>query len=108
MSMKDNFKGTPGPWKVMISSKGILQIAKSWPHPEYPNDSSVCLIKQVCPIVEFLNATYEHKANAALIAAAPEMLEAMQEFVDRVEKGEVRSVKTYAKFKSIIAKATTI
>ena len=45
------------------------------------------------------------KANAHLIAAAPEMYEAMQEFVNRVDKGEVRSNKTYNKFKSILAKA---
>lgn len=47
----------------------------------------------------------ELSANAHLIAAAPEMYEAMQEFVDRVECGEVRSVKTYSKFKAILAKA---
>lgn len=44
-------------------------------------------------------------ANAALIAQAPNMYSAMQEFVDRVEAGEVRSKKTYAKFKSILAAA---
>lgn len=31
-----------------------------------------------------------------------EMREAMQEFVDRVDKGEVRSRRTYAKFKKIL------
>jgi DnaJ-class molecular chaperone len=35
-------------------------------------------------------------ANAALIEAA-------QEFVDRVERGEIRSKRTYAKFKAILA-----
>lgn len=45
------------------------------------------------------------EANARLIAAAPDMLAALKEFVDRVDRGEVRSKKTYAKFKAIIAKA---
>lgn len=40
-----------------------------------------------------------------LIAAAPEMYEAMQEFVNRVDRGEVRSTATYNKFKTILAKA---
>lgn len=43
--------------------------------------------------------------NAYLMAASPEMYEAMQEFVDRCESGDVRSVKTYDKFKAILAKA---
>ncbi len=30
--------------------------------------------------------------------------EAMQHFVDRVEKGEVRSVRTYEKFKQLLTK----
>lgn len=47
----------------------------------------------------------ENRANAHLIAAAPEMYEAMQEFVDRVDRGEVRSTATYNKFNSILAKA---
>lgn len=33
-----------------------------------------------------------------------ELKEAMQEFVNRVDKGEVRSVKTYTKFKELLAK----
>jgi hypothetical protein len=45
------------------------------------------------------------EANANLIAAAPEMYKAMTEFVHRCEIGEVRSVKTYAGFKAILAKA---
>jgi len=33
---------------------------------------------------------------------APKMLEIILEFFDRVEKGEVRSKKTYSKFKNIL------
>lgn len=41
-------------------------------------------------------------ANFKLFAQSLNMLEAMQEFCDRVDKGEVRSTKTYKKFKEII------
>lgn len=43
--------------------------------------------------------------NANLIAAAPDMAGAMQEFIDRCDRGEVRSKRTYSKFKNILAKA---
>lgn len=47
----------------------------------------------------------ENRMNSNLIAAAPEMYEAMQEFVNRVDRVEVRSTATYNKFKTILAKA---
>lgn len=49
----------------------------------------------------------EAEANAKLIASAPDLLEAMQEFCERVEKGEVRSTYTYTKFKALIKLATS-
>lgn len=54
---------------------------------------------------EFEPHSEESKANAKLIVQSPVMLEAMQEFVNRVDIGEVRSTYTYNKFKEII-KAT--
>jgi hypothetical protein len=53
----------------------------------------------------FRKAKAEGQNNAYLIASAPDMYEAMEEFVHRCEIGEVRSVKTYAKFKAILEKA---
>lgn len=47
----------------------------------------------------------ENQANAALIAAAPELLEACKEFVRKVECGEARSKRSYAQMKAAIAKA---
>ena len=52
------------------------------------------------------SAFKEDMDNAKLIAVAPELLEAMQWFCDRVEKSEVKSAKTYARFKELINKAT--
>lgn len=47
----------------------------------------------------------EAKANARLIAAAPELLEACAEFVHKVDAGEARSKQSYAQMKAAIAKA---
>lgn len=95
----NNFKGTPGPW-VAEQTHSMLWI---WDLPKQK------IVMSCHNEVELKKRVIEeNKANATLIAAAPEMLEAMQEFVDRVDKGEVRSTKTYSKFKSIITKATAI
>lgn len=68
------FKGTPGPW-VTADAHG-------------PVDGGDC-IQEVSSEHKFFVATCCHytsregvKANARLIAAAPELLEALQEFVD--------------------------
>lgn len=48
----------------------------------------------------------EDWANARLIAAAPDLLEACKEFVRKVECGEARSTKSYNQMKAAISKAT--
>jgi hypothetical protein len=48
----------------------------------------------------------ECEANINLIAAAPDLLDACQEFVRKVDEGEARSVRSYAQMKAAIAKAT--
>lgn len=92
----ENFKGTKGKWRLSISYDGDLVSDIEIMQPS----KLVCLIHK--------HKTIEGIANAQLIAHAPEMLEAMQEFCERVERGEVRSRKTYAKFKDILTRATTI
>lgn len=47
----------------------------------------------------------EARANAHLIAAAPELLAACQEFVRKCECGEARSVRSYKQMKEAIDKA---
>ena len=46
------------------------------------------------------------KENAQLVSAAPDLLDAAIEFCRKVESGEAKSSKSYAAFKSAIAKAT--
>lgn len=98
---------TPGPWEVFICDDGgqwtgwplsieaaaetdkvVVRTGGQWP---YEWDAATSQVEAV--------------ANAKLIAAAPDMLNAMQEFCDRVDRGEVRSKATYAKFKAIISDA---
>lgn len=94
-----NLKHTPGPWLV---------------HDSYEEDGKIIVWdgdeqahKEICDMGEMGDMNYAQElANAKLIAVAPEMYQAMQEFCDRVEKGEVRSTKTYNKFKEILNKIT--
>ncbi len=46
------------------------------------------------------------RANARLIAAAPDLLAACVEFVRKVDAGEARSTKSAAQMRAAIAKAT--
>ena len=90
-------KFTPGPWKAeqacdkeggpkpewWISARGFIDIAETSGEkkPE------------------------EEAANARLIAAAPELYAACEEFVRKVECGEARSVRSYAQMKAALSKA---
>jgi hypothetical protein len=46
------------------------------------------------------------RANAKLIAAAPELLQAALDFIGKVESGRARSTDSYNKFKAAVQKAT--
>jgi len=60
------------------------------------------------PDVGIIIANHLDEPVAYLLAEAREMQEAMQEFVDRCERGEVRSRHTYRKFEKILARLKTI
>jgi hypothetical protein len=69
----------------------------SMPHKDCRNEGSYQFVEDHRSELEALTRTQASGgANAALIEAA-------QEFVDRVERGEIRSKRTYAKFKAILA-----
>lgn len=87
-------KFTPGKW--IIAGGYYLAALGGPPENEF---------RQICTFDKDDDWEVEQAANKFLILAAPAMYGAMQEFCDRVEGGEVRSRKTYAKFKSILALA---
>lgn len=46
--------------------------------------------------------------NARLISTLPDLVEACEEFVRKVESGEARSVRSYAQMKAALTKAGRI
>jgi hypothetical protein len=84
-----NFKGTKGEWVVEKAEK----------------DSSGRACYRVSTYIRAQEK--ELKANAKLIAAAPDLLEACQRFVDKCDTGRARSVESYSQMKAAIEKALT-
>ena len=100
-------KHTPGPWRVVIDDDGNPLSGR--PSVEASDELDCAIVHSDGFIQEYWRSARGDKeihANARLIAAAPDMLEALQEFCRRVEAGEIRSKRTYAAFKALIAKAT--
>lgn len=95
-------KFTKGKWEVAdyLNDTTHQRVLAVWLGGTFKteNDRVICLISPK------ETETEEDIANAQLIAVAPEMYEAMQEFCDKVDRGEARSIKTYTKFKEILSK----
>jgi len=96
--MKENlnktFKGTPGPWEVMAShSYSVIGVNKGNEKliVYAPFNHSACMD--------------DWQANAALIAAAPDMLEVLCDLEN--DNGEIPPF-MWDRIQSIITKATTI
>ena len=86
-------KATAGPWKLF--QFGGPQIGNA------NTGEAVCTM-----LGNEKNKNDSIHANAALIAAAPDLLAACQEFVRKVETGEAKSTKSYAQMKAAISRAT--
>jgi len=65
-------KHTPGPWNYRYGGMSV--------YPEANADVDIARVYQYRPM-----SAEENEANARLIAAAPELLEALEEFVHHVE-----------------------
>jgi hypothetical protein len=90
---------TKGPWSVYVKLGAIQVDIGASPSGERP-----CIV----PWNGFDSNDLSLKkniANAHLIAAAPDLLKACQEFVRKCDAGEARSKRSYQQMKAAIDKA---
>lgn len=105
---------TPGPWLVGISGNNAIHCVDA----RRPEDDELIEICEVWGTYKDTEETDVSHANARLIAAAPELLEALEECASDLEaeiearRGAVlertmeRDLATVARARAIIAKAT--
>lgn len=92
------FKGTPGPWVASKTDRSIGPVSRD-------DDQSYGMILPVA-WVEFDGNDAYQQANANLIAAAPDLLEALQELAFLCEHDEgCRELTEYKRAKAAISKA---
>ena len=79
-------KHTPGPWKPVLNSSDYWKVVHPWPDQSFEEANSYSpTVVNVCT-----KEGDEQESNARLIAAAPELLEALSKFVAFTEQhGEV-------------------
>lgn len=95
---KNEFKGTKGKWEVCEHS--------------WSDSSIICGDKTIFEKSIYDDAIEETQeqledevsANFKLMCASKELLDICIDFVEKVERGEARSVRTYGKMKEVIAK----
>jgi hypothetical protein len=85
---------TPGEWEVYQDEDDAIRVRET--------ATAKGLI--ICELVQS-STDAEMMANADLLAAAPDLLAACEEFVRKVEAGEARSVRSYAQMTAALAKA---
>lgn len=94
-------KYTPGPWMRNPGSTNIQC-----------NTRNVGCVSAVDHLALIFADGYigqeQAEANATLIAAAPELLEACQEFVRKCDVGDARSKRSYEQMAAAIRKATSV
>lgn len=91
----NNFKGTSGPWKVQI--KRVTSLI-SWTALDESDGRA---------IAEVRNEEINYSPNAKAIAAVPDMVEALQAFLDWAEKQAIwdKTDTPYYKAKAALSKA---
>lgn len=89
-------KHTPGPW---TRGYGNYVYVGNRPSEHGP------LVATCYPLNGSLEELEQAFANAQLIAAAPALLAACEEFVRKCEAGEARSTHSYAQMKAAIVQA---
>ena len=91
-------KHTPGPWEKADGTDGITRGIRGWHGPERVNVINWNGISRATSVTG--------QANARLIAAAPDLLEALQWVVLRTEEGGYPDGKCLKEARTAIAKAT--
>ena len=91
-------KHTPGPWEKADGTDGITRGIRGWHGPEMVNVINWNGISRATSVTG--------QANARLIAAAPDLLEALQWVVLRTEEGGYPDGKCLEEARAAIAKAT--
>ena len=93
---------TPGPWKVTTNlDYWVERVNFEGGEGEFKGIA-------LCGDIHWPNSNetqFEWEANARLIAAAPDLLEACKEFVRKCEAGEARSTRSYNEMRAAITKA---
>ena len=94
------FKGTPGPWRVSEKRGDLIDI-------RHENNEPGAMSLNLAQVVARQSWLREAEANARLIAAAPELLEALRDLLIRTsELDEYGEDCTFAKARAAINKAT--
>lgn len=86
------FKGTPGPWKQVENGGRMVGVMSKGEWVVYKAGQDRM-------------STHELEANAKLIAAAPDLLEALTDLLTRFNSSEL-TIETLENAKAAIAKAT--
>lgn len=106
-------KHTPGPWEISERECGLGCHCKMYDiNAQYPEDTEAERNLMIVGTANGQNAVWlkkgETDANARLIAAAPELLEALQYMLDNYKANEAKGlgIGPIMKAKAAIAKAT--
>jgi len=76
---------TPGPWEILDDESGVSIVSSANAGDGRPY--IVMNINMECPGEIFLGCgTHEPMANARLIAAAPDLIEACEKYLDAMER----------------------
>jgi hypothetical protein len=90
---------TKGPWKYELHQRKRNGYEDWNTYTVRQAETNVCLA-----VVNEVDRFYEKdsRGNAIAISLVPEMIDAMQDFCVLVERGRIRSVRTYSIFKEIL------
>lgn len=99
--MSRQFKGTPGPWRVSEKCGDMIDI-------RHENNEPGAMILNIAKVTARQSWVSESESNAKLIAAAPELLEALQGLLLSIKdvcEGDVIEWKTIVEFEDKSVKA---